>query len=318
MYSGLVGVAEVGGRALVVTLENLFAAIGLGVLSLKGEVEDEDGEDGDHGAGNAGQHAGDVGGHVLVAEDEGADNAADAAKADEGGAAKGALPLAADVVGLESHGGGDVAVGAGGDEEDAKVADGGGLGPAEDGQADDAEHHVEDDDGAAKVVLVADPGGAEHDDAGKGVRGGDEALGGADLEAHVDDKENGEGVGEGVGDCGGAEEDEGVGPDLPVQAGTQELAQVEWRGLGVATVAPNLVDDPGTLAGAEEAPRNTGGVGKVDEEPVAGDAEGAGQDTLDDEDPAPASNAFAAVELHQTKREDARKGGCDTAKQVKD
>lgn len=69
-----------GGGALVGALE----------LPLERERDDDDERVGDE----AGVHAGLVArGRVLVAEDGGADDAADAAGADEGGAAEGALPL---------------------------------------------------------------------------------------------------------------------------------------------------------------------------------------------------------------------------------
>lgn len=60
---------------------------------------------------------------VLAPEDSAADDAADAACPDEGSGAEGALPLAADVVGLPGEDGGDVGVAGADGEEDAEVAD---------------------------------------------------------------------------------------------------------------------------------------------------------------------------------------------------
>lgn len=281
-------------------LQDLALVIGLLVLFPKRHITHQHQDDVHQRTGNASVHAGLVPRRlVLLPEDQAAGNAPDAAEADEGGGAEGALPLAADVVGLEAHHGGDVRVGAGGDEENAEVAHRGGGVPAHDGQADEGEHHVHDDAGPAEVVLVAEPAGEEHEDAGKGVRGGDETLRSADVEAHVLDQQDGERVGQGVGDGGGAEEDESVRPDLPVGTGAEELAEVELLVLGVAAVAGDAGDDPGSLRGAEEGPVLAGGIWEVDEEPVAGDSQGAGEDTFDGEDPAPAGQSLTAVELHE-------------------
>lgn len=74
---------------------------------------------------------------------------------------------------------------------------------------------------------------------------------------------------------------------------------MERRDLCVAAVALDAVHDPFALLLAEEVPRGALGVGEVDEQPVAGDGEGAGECAFDDEDPAPAGDALAAVELHE-------------------
>lgn len=50
---------------------------------------------------------------------------------------------------------------------------------------------------------------------------------------------------------------------------------------------------------AQEAPRLAIGIGEVDEQPVARDAQGASEDALDDEDPAPAGEVLVAIELHE-------------------
>lgn len=68
---------------------------------------------------------------VLLAEYRAADDAADTTGADEGGRAQGALPLAADIVGLPGQDAGDVGVAGGGREEDAEVADTDVVGEAE-------------------------------------------------------------------------------------------------------------------------------------------------------------------------------------------
>lgn len=95
-------------------LELLALLVRLVVLPLEEKGENSDAEDVADSAGDAGVQAGPVPGLVLVAEDEAARDAADAAHSDEGSAAKGAFPLAADVVGLVRHDGRDVRVGASG------------------------------------------------------------------------------------------------------------------------------------------------------------------------------------------------------------
>lgn len=80
------------------------------------------------------------------------------------------------------------------------------VGPAHDGETDDAEHGIEGDAEAALVVFVAEPAGGEHYDAGEGVGRGDEALGGAGVVAEFEVEDYGEEVSESVGDgCCAAE-----------------------------------------------------------------------------------------------------------------
>lgn len=109
--------------------------------------------------------------------------------------------MSADVVSLVGHGGGDICVCAHADEEDAEVADAHVLDPADEREADDGEAGVEGDDGTAEVVLVAEPAGEVHHYACGGVGGRDEALGFGEGEAHAAAEDDGEEVGEGVGDC---------------------------------------------------------------------------------------------------------------------
>lgn len=291
------------------SLENLLSAVGLLVLEVKGRVADEDQKDIEQAAGNAGVHARLVSSLcILGAEDERAGNATNATEADKSSAAESTLPLAADVVGLEGHDGGHVGVGARSDKEDTKVADGRVRVPAHDGQANQAEKHVEEDDGAANAVLVSKVAADEHDDAGECVWRGNEALSLVDREAKVAAENEGQGVCQGVGDGGGVEEDHGVGPDLPVGAALEEAGEVELGDDGVATVTLDAVDDPLALALPKEAPSLALGVGEVYEEPVGGNAEDAGDEALDEEDPAPACETSLAVELHEAVGEDTGEG----------
>ena len=145
----------------------------------------------------------------MLSEDKASSNTADATHTNEGRRAESTLPLSTDVVRLVRHGGGDVAVCAGGGEEDAKVAHSRVLVEAHERQADQAQHHVEQNQGPAHVVLIADVAAGVHDDAGEGVGGCHEALGRADAEPHVDLQDDGQEVGEGIGDGGCVEEDLG-------------------------------------------------------------------------------------------------------------
>ena len=105
----------------------------------------------------------------MLPEDETACDTTYTAHTDENGRAESTLPLAADVVCLVRHSGWDVAVCTSRGEEDAKVADVGVAVESHDGKADEAEHHVEDDNGATEVVLVAGPCTGVHDDGGEDV-----------------------------------------------------------------------------------------------------------------------------------------------------
>lgn len=65
------------------------------------------------------------------------------------------------------------------------VTSGWGLQEAQHGETDDAEEGVDDDNGAADVVLVSDDSTGEHPDSGDDVRWCDEALGHSGVEAHA-------------------------------------------------------------------------------------------------------------------------------------
>lgn len=92
--------------------------------------------------------------------------------------------------------------------------------PAHDGQPDEAEHHVEDDDGPADAQLVADVAGYEKDDACEKVRRRNEALRFADGEVQLLGEDQGQRVSQGVRQRRGVEGHHGVRPHLPVQTGS--------------------------------------------------------------------------------------------------
>lgn len=146
----------------------------------------------------SGVDAGVVGGKILGAEGQGADDASDGAHAGQGGAAKGAGPVAADVVGLPRQHAGDGGVAAGGDEEDGEELHAGDIGPGQQTQAGDGLEHVDEDDGAPEAVPVAQPGLAVHLHGGEDVRRRGEDLRHAGAEADPRVQDHGKEVGHGV------------------------------------------------------------------------------------------------------------------------
>ena len=129
---------------------------------------------------------------VLASKDKTTSNATNATKTRQSRRAKSPLPLSTNIIRLIRHCSRDIRVRARGGEEHAKVAHAGVGVEAHDGQADDGDEGVDDDDGAAHAVPVANPGHAEHEDCGEDVGGCDEALGGGHAEAHVVAEDDGE------------------------------------------------------------------------------------------------------------------------------
>lgn len=146
----------------------------------------------------SGVDAGVIGGKILGPEGQGADDASDGAHAGQGGAAKGAGPMAADVVGLPRQHAGDGGVAAGGDEEDGEELYAGDVGPGQQTQAGDGLEHVDEDDRAPEAVPVAQPGLAVHLHGGEDVRRRGEDLRHAGAEADPRVQNHGKEVGDGV------------------------------------------------------------------------------------------------------------------------
>ena len=139
---------------------------------------------------------------ILRPEHQPPRNASHAAQPYQRRATECSLPLASNIVRLIRHCGWDVRVCSRRDEEDAKITSGIVGREAHDGETDEREDGVEDEDGAADAISIADPGGGEHDNGGEAVGRGDEALGGAEREVHAFAENDGEEVGDGVGHCG--------------------------------------------------------------------------------------------------------------------
>lgn len=64
------------------------------------------------------------------------------------------------------------------------------------------------------MPLVAGPGEGEHDEAGKDIRRSDQAVCRGGAKTHTVLENDGQEVGDGVGDCGGEHEDESKAQDL--------------------------------------------------------------------------------------------------------
>ena len=170
---------------------------------------------------------------------------------------------------------------------------------AHDGETDEHEGDVANDDGATDLVLVTRPSGSVHDDAGESVRWCYEALGLADVEVHLIPENDGQEVGKCIRDGGGVEEHHGVGPHLPVGTAPKPQSEVEFRHMRIASVAMDTAHDPVAFPLVDELECPESLVGEIDDEPIAGDSKEAGENTFDDEDPAPAVEAFQALHLHE-------------------
>lgn len=122
---------------------------------------------------------------IDLPEDQPSSNTAHSAHTDQDRGAESALPLASDVVRLVRHRCRDIAVCTSGGEENAKVSNVGVAVEAHDWKPDEAQDHVENDDRATDVILVASPTGGEHNDGSQRVWRCYETLRSANRELHV-------------------------------------------------------------------------------------------------------------------------------------
>lgn len=280
-------------------LENDLALISQLVLEIKRNIAHNHHYDDQKRTGDACVHARLVTRQlILLSEYETARNTANTTESNQRSATEGTLPLTTKIIGLEGHGGRNVGIGTSSDEENTKVAYGRASSPTHDRQTNQAQNHVEDDDGATNVILVAHVAGDEHDDTGQHVGRGHETLGLSNAELEVGDEDERQGVCKGVCDGGRGEEDGGVCPDLPVGTGFEERLEVEFLNLRIGAVGVDAIDDPLAFSGTEELPCLAAGIGEVNEKPVGGDGNAASEDALDNEDPAPATKAGLAFKLH--------------------
>jgi len=157
------------------------------------------------------------------------------------------------------------------------------------GQADQAEDHVEQDHRSSEVIFVTEPASAEHDHAREDIGRGYQTLRSPNAETHVLSENDREEVGEGVSDGGGVEEDQGESPNFQVQAPSKEAAQMEGLNLGITTIRIDPADNEGGLALGKESPGVVCLVREVYEKPVASNAKQARNEAFNDEDPSPSS-----------------------------
>jgi hypothetical protein len=109
----------------------------------------------------------------------------------------------------------------------------------------------------------------------------------ADGETHAAAQDLRQEVGERIRDGCQATEAHGETPDLEIEAGSEELDEVERLGGDISSVSIDASDDEVNLTFVQEAPSLFGvGVGEGDQETVAHEADADGEDAFDDEDPA--------------------------------
>lgn len=142
-----------------------------------------------------------------IPEYQAAGNTADTTEAYKGSTAESTLPLASDVVRLVRQSGGNVGVGASSNEENAKVSDRGVRVPAHDRDTDQAKDHIGNDDWSSDMVLVTQVAHSEHVQTGKCIGRCHQTLRSSDAKAQIGVENDGQEVGERVGDSSGVEED---------------------------------------------------------------------------------------------------------------
>lgn len=203
-------------------------------------------------------------GRVLLAKQQTTRDSTDAAKPDQGRAAEGPRPLSTDVVRLVRHARGDIRIAPGHGQEHARVAGDIALRKSHHRQPDDAQQGIRDEERPSHVEPVTHPGAGVHDNAGQHVGWGDETLRGAHPEAQAFHEDDGEEVGDCVGDCSQTEEDQSEAPDLHVQCGRQEPLERERLDVAVVAVVVDAAHDKVAFLAVEEAPGTGGAVGEVD------------------------------------------------------
>lgn len=171
------------------------------------------------------------------------------------------------------------------------------------------------------MVLVTEPRRAVHEKAGHDVRRRDESLGLGEAETHALAQDNGQEVGDGVGNRGQAAEDDSEAPDLHVECWFEEGREAKRLGNGIATCTRPLAGDSMYISMTGQEPRLTILVysshnevalllveetarlvsvfGEIDQHEEAEDADEDGDDALHDEDPRPAAEAAKTLHLHE-------------------
>lgn len=150
---------------------------------------------------NGSVHARPVLRRILITEDQTTGNATDTAKSNQCGTAERASPLTTHIIRLVRHARRNIRICTCDREKDTCVPHRVALGKSHHGQADDAEQAVANEDWSADFVSVTDPGCAIHNNAGEDVWRGHKALRLPNVELHTFHQDDGEEIGDCVGDC---------------------------------------------------------------------------------------------------------------------
>lgn len=144
-------------KLLVARLEHLLPSIRLRILSPELHRQKRHTTHNHNLASNSHTDSWSIPRAILGSEHSASNNSSKTSKAYKCGGAESALPLTADVVSLVGHADGDIGIRSCRGEEDTEIADLGGMVEADEGEADDGEHSVEDECWAAHLVFVAPP-----------------------------------------------------------------------------------------------------------------------------------------------------------------
>ena len=146
------------------------------------------------------------------------------------------------------------------------------------------------------LTLVSCPCEAEHDEAGENVGGRDETVRSSSAEAHTILEDDGEEVGNSVGNRGREHEYDSEAPDLKIERVGEVLLEVKFFREGIVAILLDAGNDEVDLGFVEELLAHAGLVGElgeVDDEIPSNQANGDCNDTLEDENPAPARETRA-------------------------
>ena len=182
------------------TLQDVLASVRLPITQLKSASQSANSQKDHDLRAHRNTKSRDVRRRVLTAKNSTTNNTAKGSHTNERSAAECAFPLPSDVVRLVRQHARDIGIASSGGQENAEVPSAGvAVGPAHDGQTDDAQHGVEGDTDPPLMVFVAEPSSRDHHDASKYIRGCNEALSGAGIKLQLLVENDWEEVGERVG-----------------------------------------------------------------------------------------------------------------------
>jgi len=143
--------------------------------------------------------------------------------------------------------------------------------PTHDRQTDEAKNHVENDKRATELEPISRKSNAVHDNTCKGIWWSNKTLCFAHVEAHAATEDNREKIGQGISDSSIEAKNECEAPNFEVISRGEELLEVEWLGVRIATVRVDTVDDKLSLTLPEELPRTMLPIRKIYQCPVSED-----------------------------------------------